>query len=99
MKHILLFISFLVAGCAADQSMPPPGEDHPANPAAPTAPIERSPTLATTLPSAASKPATTTTTTAAVYVCPMHPEVTSTDPNVRCRICGMHLVRRKGGVR
>lgn len=26
------------------------------------------------------------------YVCPMHPEITSTDPNATCPICGMKLV-------
>ncbi len=31
---------------------------------------------------------------AAVYACPMHAEVTSTDATARCPKCGMHLVRR-----
>ena len=26
-----------------------------------------------------------------LYVCPMHPEITSTDPDERCSICGMNL--------
>jgi hypothetical protein len=31
---------------------------------------------------------------AVVYVCPHHPEVTSTDPNARCPKCHMKLVRK-----
>jgi hypothetical protein len=30
-----------------------------------------------------------------LYVCPMHPEVTSTDPAVRCPKCGMKLKARQ----
>jgi len=33
---------------------------------------------------------------AAVYVCPHHPEVTSTNPNDRCPKCHMKLVRKEG---
>jgi hypothetical protein len=96
MRNVFLFIGVILAGCAADQSLPPLGDVHPANPTAQTAPLARSTTLTTTVPSTATKP---TTTTATVYVCPMHPEVTSADPNARCRICGMRLVPRKGGPR
>ena len=31
---------------------------------------------------------------APVYVCPMHPEVTSTNPDARCPECGMNLELR-----
>jgi hypothetical protein len=31
---------------------------------------------------------------AAIYACPMHPWITSTDPAVNCSICGMKLTRR-----
>ena len=37
---------------------------------------------------AAKSPAQTT------YVCPMHPEVTSTDPKAKCTECGMDLVKK-----
>ena len=30
-----------------------------------------------------------------VYACPMHPEVTSTQPGQKCPKCGMALVPRK----
>jgi Cu(I)/Ag(I) efflux system membrane fusion protein len=29
-----------------------------------------------------------------LYVCPMHPAVTSTDPNAKCPLCGMRLVKQ-----
>lgn len=29
------------------------------------------------------------------YVCPMHPEVTSNDPNAKCNKCGMDLVKQE----
>ena len=29
-----------------------------------------------------------------IYVCPMHPEITSTNPKDRCSICGMNLVEK-----
>ena len=34
--------------------------------------------------------------TATVYVCPHHPEVTSTNPNDRCPKCNMKLVLKEG---
>ncbi|HEX8234980.1 MAG TPA: heavy metal-binding domain-containing protein [Abditibacteriaceae bacterium] len=31
---------------------------------------------------------------AALYACPMHPWITSSDPTANCSICGMKLTRR-----
>lgn len=41
---------------------------------------------------APSKPA------AAPYACPMHPEVTSDQPDQRCPKCGMTLEKQAGGM-
>lgn len=38
--------------------------------------------------------AAATTDGKAIYECPMHPWITSTDPAADCSICGMKLVRR-----
>ncbi len=32
---------------------------------------------------------------AALYACPMHPWITSSDPAANCSICGMKLTRRE----
>jgi len=45
-------------------------------------------------PASSSAPATNA---AAIYVCPMHPEVTSDQPDQRCPKCGMKLVRKSEG--
>ncbi len=83
--------------------------DHPAHPDAPAAPAEPpSQTLAitgappsggaTTMPGhehpeRSTRPAEPATD--GRYVCPMHPEVTSDDPEARCGKCGMRLVPRE----
>jgi hypothetical protein len=98
MRYATIALALLIAGCAADSATPPLAANHPANPAAPTAPLEGFTALAAiTAPATqpTSQPATKPQ-TAGNYVCPMHEHVTSDDPNARCPICGMRLVLRKG---
>lgn len=90
---------FLSACASASGTYLPLGPDHPANALAPAVPItdpsavlrpgsgaappaEQAPTA--TVPASAPKGA---------YVCPMHPEVTASEPG-RCPQCGMKLVPR-----
>ena len=40
------------------------------------------------------QPAADSTTTAAMYVCPMHPDISSEKPGT-CSVCGMDLEKKK----
>lgn len=69
-----------------------------------TAPTAAPEATQTAVPAAASpaKPGTpvaagTAAAAAATYVCPMHPEVTSKDPEAKCSKCGMDLVKKDDG--
>jgi len=110
---IPMTLAILLAGCAAPYSEPALSADHPAAPAAASAPMpERSRTLdldlaepVTARPASRHEHGTETGTghddtpvapdvpagDAPIYTCPMHPDVTSTEPG-RCPECNMKLV-------
>ena len=84
-------LSALLAGCAA-APLPPAAPGHPANPDAPTTPLPRVTDLRADMPGQQSP---STTQAAAIYSCPMHPEVTGNEPG-KCPKCGMSLVKKGG---
>ena len=67
---------------------------------APTAPAPSPPPTATTpaakapAAKAPADPAAEVPAAEAAYVCPMHPEVTSTEAGAKCPTCGMDLVKK-----
>ena len=106
MRSLYLFLSLALAfagGCAGDVKHSDPGRDHPASPSAAEAPSQPpSKTLAVDEPVLPSdgergvvppevRKATTTATGTVMYACPMHADVTSTNPNDRCSKCGMKI--------
>ena len=101
MSRILLILvgaALVAAGCAGPAPVAV-GMDHPANPDAPGAPVPAaSQTRSVDGGLRVEAPGTTSPATQPMgegaYVCPMHPEVASDDPNARCPKCGMRLVPR-----
>jgi len=85
----------VLGGCAGETAGTQFGADHPANPQAPAAPVP--PPSKTLALNPTSAPSTRPVETAAVYTCPHHPDVTSTDPEARCPKCGMKLVPKTAG--
>jgi hypothetical protein len=94
----------MLAGCAASRIDVP--TTHPANPAAPEAPVRPESTTLKQEPSTQALPENGApvaghtrhqhgTAALAPYQCPMHPEVRSDKPG-RCPKCGMHLKKGDG---
>ena len=77
-----------VAACAAAPPPPSVSANDPSNPDAVETPAPPAIVTAAVVDAG-------TTPAAAVYACPMHPEVTSTQPGQKCPKCGMTLVPRK----
>jgi hypothetical protein len=106
MRSSYLFLSLALAfagGCAGEVKHSDPGPNHPANPSAAEAPSQPpSQTLAVdeaVIPSDGERgvvppevrKATTAPAGTMLYACPMHADVTSTNPNDRCSKCGMKV--------
>ena len=91
-----------LCGCATPSKPAPAGADHPANPDAPTGAqvTARAPAAQPDVPThdhsghGHAAPAEPTLSPQATYMCPMHPAVTSNDPEARCPECGMKINKR-----
>ena len=91
--YVLIAATVLVSACTPLTSFPDP---NPNSPAVPTAKEGMSPALSTTLAveeMSVHHDATHRKDGVAMYQCPMHPEVTSTDPSQRCPKCNMKIDR------
>jgi hypothetical protein len=95
---LVVVAALIVTGCASNgaERDPAAGADHPANPNAPAAPPPATFTMLKLAgPARRAAPATAPTSQpAGAYICPMHPEVTSTAPGI-CPKCKMKLEQKK----
>ncbi|MBX3233561.1 MAG: hypothetical protein KIT84_11195 [Labilithrix sp.] len=110
MNHRFLIATLAAAALVACSPAPAPvstSMSDPSNPNAPEGVAHAAPSTSTAPPPASdphaghhghaghtSGPATAAD-AGAVYVCPMHPEVTSTEPGQTCPKCNMKLVPKK----
>jgi len=84
--------TLLVTEQSADRP-PSPGGLHKGHGASPIDASPRQPAVHEHTAAEPSDPSASAT----LYVCPMHPETTSGEPDQRCPKCGMKLVKKDGG--
>lgn len=102
-RFLMLCSVLLLSACASSSKPTPAAQGHPANPDSPTA------ARPTPMPAAHDSadghqrdhagrdhnaPAAQPASPGAMYVCPMHPAVTSNDPEARCPECGMKINKK-----
>jgi hypothetical protein len=83
-----------LTSCAAAPPPPSQSAHDPSNPGAEETPVLTASASASTT-QATAMPAADAPDAGVVYACPMHPEVTATEPGHRCPKCGMTLVPRQ----
>jgi hypothetical protein len=95
MNRILTLAPVLLLSACAPQTLhPSTNADHPANP---EAALGAQPATAAAHNYAGhhhDEPGDTPAAPGAMYACPMHPEVTSNDPNAVCPKCGMKIDKK-----
>ncbi len=94
---LIALVSVVLGGCASGELVVP--ADHPASPHAASAELPEVAALSPGYGSASTAEAPAHThdhaaPTATVYTCPMHPEITRSEPG-SCPICKMDLVPKK----
>jgi hypothetical protein len=92
-RALLPLLVLFVGACASAPPPPSQSAGDPSNPNAAEAPASATMNATSSAPSLATN--ATADADVTVYACPMHPEVTATEPGHKCPKCGMTLVPRK----